>query len=259
MDIKTCHFLQTFDRTAKFNMDFDKAMMESLGRNRLEQLWRVYDWNPAAISLGKNQKIEQVINLEHTSKAGLDIVIRPTGGRAIYHKNDICISLAGLLSLDEVGGSSAQVIYNKFAHMLARFFDNLNIKTSLARGTRLDQEFRTGKGKLPCFLSATPYELVSQERKKLAGIALFVGKDRYLVQSSVTNQPLEIEDFMFFRGLRSSDELLASVTSLTQEAGRIVNREEICRALLKALSESAGCNVITLEESEIRGGEKKVR
>jgi len=93
----------------------------------------------------------------------------------------------------------------------------------------------------------------------LAGIALFVGKDRYLVQSSVTNQPLEIEDFLFFRGLRSSKELIASVTSLQQEAGRIINREEICRALLKALSESGGCNVLSLEEREIWGGEKKVR
>lgn len=259
MDIKTCHFLKTFDRSAKFNMEFDVAMMECLDRNRMEQLCRVYNWTPAAISIGKNQKIEQVIDLEYSSKAGLEIVIRPTGGRAIYHKNDICISLAGLLSPNEAVGRSAQLIYNRFALMLTRFFDNLNIKTSLARGTRLDQEFRTGEGKLPCFLSATPYELLSRTRKKLAGIALFVGKDRYLVQSSITNQPLEREDFLCFRGLKNSQQLLESVTSLQQEAGKVIDCEEISQAVLKALSENDNCSVQPLEESAIYRGEKNIR
>lgn len=253
MDKKTCHFLRTFDRFAKFNMDFDAVMMDSLGRNRFQQLFRVYSWTPPAISLGKNQKIDEVLDLEHTSKKGLEIIIRPTGGRAIYHKNDICISSAGLLAMDQSGSRSAQVLYNNFAELLLRFFDNLNIKTSLARGTRLDKEFRSGQGKLPCFLSATPYELVADNRSKLAGIALFVGKDRYLIQASITNQPMEVDDFAVFKGLNSSQELLESVTSLQEESGRIIDREEICEALRKALTDCGYGNVIPLEETEIWG------
>ena len=234
-------------------MDFDAALMESVDRNRIQQLYRIYSWTPPAISLGKNQKMNEVLNLEHTSKKGLDIVIRPTGGRAIYHKNDICISSAGLPVRDKTGSHSAQLLYNSFAELLMRFFDNLNITTSLARGTRLDREFRTGTGKLPCFLSATPYELVSLNRRKLAGIALFVGKDRYLIQSSITNQPMEVEDFDVFKGLKSSRELLESVTSLQEEAGKIFDREEICQAFSKALTECGYGNVLPLEETDFWG------
>jgi len=218
-------------------MDFDKAMLNRLGQNGIDQLWRIYSWSPAALSIGNNQKIDDVLKTEWLTKTGFEIVKRPTGGRAIYHKNDICISSAGFVPESTKISLPAKLIYNSFSEVLQLFFENLNIKTVLARGPRLNHLHRSGIGKLPCFLSATPHELLSESHKKLAGIALFVGKARYLVQASITVEPMLPEDFQFFRGIVDSQAALENVTSIVDESGRPYSQEEIRLALLKALAQ----------------------
>ena len=42
---------------------------------------RVYGWKPPAISLGFHQRLND-LDLEKCSRDGIDVVYRPTGGRA---------------------------------------------------------------------------------------------------------------------------------------------------------------------------------
>jgi lipoate-protein ligase A len=231
-------------------MDFDRRMLERLGQGDSECFWRIYSWDPPAVSIGKDQDPDSILDIDFLTSAGVPAVKRPTGGRAIYHKKDICISAAALLSGDRIAGTAAKDIYLRFADILVAFFENLNTKAVLARGPRLAGHYRSGVGKLPCFLSATPYELLASG-KKIAGIALYVGKDRYLVQSSLRVGAYKRGDFGFFRGLRDSEITLSNVTSLEEETGRSFSEGELRQSLVKALSEAGETFVQDIEEGKV--------
>jgi lipoyl(octanoyl) transferase len=227
-------FLETLDCTAEYNMAFDSHLLDCLGNSGRVQFWRIYSWKPTAISVGKNQIVENVLELDMLSLEGVGVVKRPTGGRAIYHKNDICISTAGLISGEKSLGANARDIYLNFAGLLKIFISKLKASAELARGSRLDRNHRNGIGKLPCFLSATPYELTSSG-KKIAGIALYLSRDRYLIQSSIKIGKYDSDDFRFFKGFKSSSSMFEGLTSLEEEAGRSIKSSEIKSALIDTL------------------------
>ena len=82
------HFLNSGFASGTQNMalDVDLAhrLIEGLGANVV----RVYGWSPPAISLGWNQS-EDAIDGDRVRDAGIDVVRRPTGGRAILHSEEI--------------------------------------------------------------------------------------------------------------------------------------------------------------------------
>lgn len=248
MKRNNCGELITFRRSAVDNMEIDRRLLKIVGSGENKSYWRVYSWEPSAISLGKNQTPAKVLALDSVERDGIDYVMRPTGGRAIFHKGDICISCAAPLASGQSGTAGSLQIYEDFAGLLIGFFDNLKIKVDLARGTRLAPSLRSGIGKLPCFLSATPYELVA-DGKKIAGIAMFVGRDRYLVQSSLRIQPTELDDFRYFRGLRSSHELLDSLTSIVELNGSLPSEDQIRDAFETALKERKCASIEQIEQT----------
>jgi lipoate-protein ligase A len=84
------HLIEYGVQTGKENMDIDISLARSCGQD--EAFFRLYGWNPYCISLGANQKFED-IDTERTSKESIDIVRRPTGGRAILHAEEITYSV----------------------------------------------------------------------------------------------------------------------------------------------------------------------
>ncbi len=53
---------------------------------------RFYGWQPYCISLGANQSFDD-ITLKQTKKNNIDVVKRPTGGRAILHAEELTYSV----------------------------------------------------------------------------------------------------------------------------------------------------------------------
>jgi len=84
------NLLKTGISTGKFNMDYDIKLIE---RNLKDQIFlRFYRWNPYCISLGFNQSIES-IDVNKANGNGIQIVKRPTGGRAILHSEELTYSV----------------------------------------------------------------------------------------------------------------------------------------------------------------------
>jgi len=67
------------------NMAADEAMLEAHLREETPPTLRVYTWRPPAISLGRFQQVERSVDLGACRRLGVDVVRRPTGGRAILH------------------------------------------------------------------------------------------------------------------------------------------------------------------------------
>lgn len=99
-------FYNTGLNTGEYNMSFDKELAKNFNEN--EAVFRLYRWKPYCISLGANQPVRS-LNQELASANNIDIVTRPTGGRAVLHAEELTYSV--IYPLDFT--SSARDIYHK--------------------------------------------------------------------------------------------------------------------------------------------------
>jgi len=86
----TWYCLQTGENSGKYNMEFDFNLANSCKPN--ESFFRLYRWKPYCISLGSNQSFEN-INIAKANRDNIEVVKRPTGGRAILHSEEITYSV----------------------------------------------------------------------------------------------------------------------------------------------------------------------
>jgi len=73
-------------------MAFDERMAAELAEGRSLPTLRVYGWSPRAISVGRHQPME-AFNIPALGRAGIAIVRRPTGGKAILHAHELTYSV----------------------------------------------------------------------------------------------------------------------------------------------------------------------
>jgi lipoyl(octanoyl) transferase len=90
-------FINTGLNPGSYNMDYDLELVKSFSGH---PVLRVYQWNPYCISLGANQDSNS-IDRKKTADDGLDIVKRPTGGRAILHAEELTYSVVFPISEDK--------------------------------------------------------------------------------------------------------------------------------------------------------------
>jgi lipoate-protein ligase A len=74
-------------------MALDAALMESV-RGGAAPVLRFYRWAPACLSLGRNQPAAGCYRTEALEAAGVEVVRRPTGGRAVLHDHELTYSVA---------------------------------------------------------------------------------------------------------------------------------------------------------------------
>lgn len=162
-------FIDSGFKDARYNMDFDLALVERC-RNEDTSFLRFYRWKPYAISLGYNQnRVLNELNL-NTSKCldeGIDIVTRPTGGRAVLHSEELTYSV--------VFKSSRQTreLYRDISLAILSGLKHLDTKLERLSFTKdtpdLLKLIKTGMYNL-CFNSQVKYE-INFEGKKLVGSA----------------------------------------------------------------------------------------
>ena len=83
-------YINTGENTGSFNMDFDLSLVKETVPDTI--ILRLYRWNPYCISLGANQSYAG-INEGKAAADGIEIVKRPTGGRAILHSEELTYSV----------------------------------------------------------------------------------------------------------------------------------------------------------------------
>ncbi len=99
-------YINTGFNTGKFNMQFDiKLATEFSGEN---PILRFYRWKPFCISLGANQDFCS-INEEKAASENIEVVKRPTGGRAILHSEELTYSVIYPIGFN----SSARDVYHQ--------------------------------------------------------------------------------------------------------------------------------------------------
>jgi len=160
------YFLNSGSNTGSYNMDFDLQLAKSCGVG--ETYFRLYKWKPYCISLGANQSYD-CINLLKTNEVNIDVVKRPTGGRAILHAEEL--TYAVVMRVDYT--SSAKSIYHEINLALMKGlkeydkrFDDVELENIQPRFSSL---YKETKGKL-CFAASAKSEL-KFKGKKIVGSA----------------------------------------------------------------------------------------
>ena len=173
-------FINSGANTGAFNMKFDIELAEKVSHDK--SFFRLYQWQPYCISLGANQSFDDV-NLEKASADGIDVVKRPTGGRAILHAEEITYSCA--LSLDS--GLSSHDIYKKISLAIVSGLRKFDEQLADVELETVQPDF-AGLLKLPqgkiCFSSTAKSE-IKFRGKKIVGSAQRKMKNSVLQHGSI--------------------------------------------------------------------------
>src|ERR671920_983744 len=75
------------------NMAIDHALLQRAERQS-ESWLRLYQWDPYCLSFGRHEPATLRYDAEQILARGIDTVRRPTGGRAVWHAQELTYSLA---------------------------------------------------------------------------------------------------------------------------------------------------------------------
>ncbi len=159
-------------------MKIDAWLLQEYVAGRMPPTLRFYDWSPVAISLGYHQRRYPIAwdNLTWQGKS-IDLVRRPTGGRAVLHQGDLTYSMI------TSGQGKRLAIYQQLCEFLILGWQRLGL--DLSYGDR-GREYRNQPD---CFATATGADLVLANGYKLIGSAQLLRDGAVLQHGSMRLQP----------------------------------------------------------------------
>lgn len=140
-----------------WNMALDEALMASASSGGVTL--RFYQWRPGCLSLGRNQTARGRYDRAAAKDRGIDVVRRPTGGRAVYHDREVTYSVTA----PEGQWGSLQEAYRRINRALACGLGGLGIAVTVSK--------RRGERRAPrpvvraCFREPLPGEVMAGGRK----------------------------------------------------------------------------------------------
>ncbi len=147
------------------NMAIDQTLLE-----RAEQLgerWlRLYRWSPFCLSFGRHEPATRRYDAIRIAALGIDTVRRPTGGRAVWHAQELTYAVAAPAA--EFG--SLRAAYLEIHCMLAKALSQIGVPAYLA-----PQAATPPLDAGACFAQAVGGEIMLSGRKLIGSAQLRMG------------------------------------------------------------------------------------
>ena len=219
----------------------DTALMER-ARESQECVFSVYSWTAPTLSLGRNQAAKDRYDLDKIRQHGIEVVRRPTGGRALLHYHEVTYSVTAPLGEDEPLKES----YDRINRILIDGLLRLGVEASEANPAGRTPQ----PGDLPCFAAPVEGELVSGGAK-LVGSAQVRESGALLQHGSILiqdDQPI-INDL-----LKSPTPLMETppAATLCNLLGREPSIHEVALALFDGVRALEDPDAELIDEDEIR-------
>lgn len=148
------------------NMAIDEAIVRAVTAGSVPPTLRLYAWDPPCLSLGRGQPGQEV-DREACARDGVDIVRRPTGGRAILHTDELTYSVVASPDEPRLAGD-IPTSYRRLSRALLAAIHYLKAEATSQEGTRA----QSGRNVNPvCFEVPSNYELTTLDGRKLVGSA----------------------------------------------------------------------------------------
>jgi lipoyl(octanoyl) transferase len=195
-------FLNTGIQDAAMNMAIDEAVLIHHLRDEVPPTLRVFRWSQPSISLGRFQRLEQEIRIDACQQQGVTLVRRPTGGRAVYHRDEFTYSI--VISKNYEVPSGVVAAYAYLAQGIIAALAQLGVHAVLSEG-------RVSKNpSAACFASSTQADLTSGGYK-MVGSAQVWREEALLQQGSLPldDRAAEFYDLLYFSTEARHEEALA--------------------------------------------------
>lgn len=215
-----------------WNMAVDEALLDRYARDRdgeAPPTLRLYAWAPPAVSLGCKQPIPAAIDPRALRARSIDLVRRPTGGRAVLHEGEWTYAVAGRIGSGAFPGGVLDT-YERIAGALLAAFEHLGLHAEARMGGS-DPGPRDPRS---CFEVAAPHEIVIGS-EKVVGSAQARRLKGFLQHGSIPLLPHGGRPEASSAAPRDPEH-----GSLSRAAGRVLEPSEIADALVAGFAKRFG-------------------
>jgi len=249
------------------NMAIDEAIMIAHREGLVPPTIRFYQWSPPAVSLGYFQDLEKEINIDTCQGMGIDIIRRPTGGKAVLHDKELTYSFIIREDHPLVNDSILET-YKKISGGIIRGLSYLGIKAVLVPlREKLNNALSSNENKSEihhsdiksiCFSVPSQYE-VQVEGKKIVGSAQVRKKEIVLQHGSLLIELEKDKLFSVFNfpsaQIREKNKIRFKATSLEEILKKKINFSELSEILSRGFEEEFE---IKLTEGKLTEKEEKI-
>jgi lipoate-protein ligase A len=228
-------------RSGAENMARDTALQARAARTG-ETVFSIYSWSRPTLSFGRNQPASGLYDLGKIRAAGIDVVRRPTGGRAILHHREVTYSVTAPV---------------KDAAPLRETYSRINriLQTGLSQlGVSVEPVPRSLPTRTPgvrsCFETPGEGELVAHG-SKLVGSAQWRDDQALLQHGSILVNDDQSSLPGFAVGVRSESKTIPPAT-LHALLGRSPDANEIATVMFDAVRSLEDAGATELDEEDVR-------
>ena len=203
------------------NMAYDSALLDLAAEGHA--VLRLYRWEPWCLSFGRHEPALRRYDRDAISARGLTTVRRPTGGRAVWHAEELTYAVAAPAP---AFGDLARA-YRLIHAMLQRAVQSLGVRAMLAPASMGSRPLDAGA----CFANPVGGEVMTATGK-LVGSAQFRQNGALLQHGSLLLSGSQDVVRDVARGPAST----AQCSTLAAELGRPVAFDEVASAVAAAAS-----------------------
>jgi lipoate-protein ligase A len=208
-----------------------------------ETVFSVYSWSRPTLSLGRNQPARGRYDLAKIRDAELDVVRRPTGGRAILHHREVTYSVTA--PVNDAG--SLQETYARINRILQLGLSGLGVFVEPA----VSSHHAPPPSVRPCFELPSQGELIA-EGAKLVGSAQWRDDGALLQHGSILVDDDQSSLLEFSTATRFTTDSLAAPATLRALLGRAPAPDEVADAMFEAVRELEDTDAAGLDEDDVR-------
>ena len=210
--------------------------MEHARRNG-DWVFRVYGWSAPTLSFGRNQSVVGVYQPARLRNDAVDVVRRPTGGRAILHWREVTYSVVA--PVDDAG--DLRESYGRINRLLLAGLGGLGIRANIVESATRQETLGTA----PCFQQPSVGELVLDGRK-LVGSAQWRADGVLLQHGSIL-----VEDDQKMVATLASEMVVqpSAAATLRERLGFVPPLEDVADALFSAVCvEDPGATELRIDD-----------
>ncbi|MDD3012512.1 MAG: lipoate--protein ligase family protein [Candidatus Gastranaerophilales bacterium] len=213
------------------NMSIDISIHNESIKNKAKPILRLYGWEKPTLTIGRNQALTG-INTDYCRLNNIEIVKRPTGGRAVLHDKELTYCFITHEDFLE-NGKSVILSYREISQALITGFKLLNIDLSFpeTKKVSVQNDF--------CMALSTGADL-NYKGKKIIGSAQFRKQNYILQHGSIL---LDIDPKML-ENIFYSENPDKNLITIKQINPAIADINIISRAVISGFEAIFGCKYV---------------
>lgn len=226
--------LDSGENDGAYNMATDEFLAKNV---KNKPVLRFFKWKPFCLSLGYAQK-NGIFNYEKLKKNGIDVVRRPTGGRAVLHTDEVTYSVI-IPKSHCLFNLNTTELYKSISYALLNGLRYLGISATIEKNKKVTDEHN--KFSPYCFSSITRYEL-KFNGKKIIGSAQRRYKTSVLQQGSIplNNYNFNLDEFILFDNL-NKDKKRNIASNFNYSISKLINKnvsyEEVVESIKRGFED----------------------